>query len=222
MSLIHALVARGAVVLAEHQAEGKDFSQATQTILSKIPPNNSKLTYVWEQYLFHYVSEGGVTYLVMADDSAGRRIPFSFLGELQRRFLSLPSSSSVADVPAHGLQGTFGPAIAELMNVYNTAPPVDELERAKGELEQVKGIMVQNVEQILSRGERIELLVDKTDNMAHQSTAFRRGARNVRRQQFWRNQKILALSVLVGLVLLWIILAQFCGAGLNHCSSKNT
>lgn len=45
---------------------------ATQTILSKIPPNNSKLTYVWEQYLFHYVSEGGVTYLVMADDSAGR------------------------------------------------------------------------------------------------------------------------------------------------------
>ena len=45
---------------------------ATQTILSKIPPNNSKLTYVWEQYLFHYVSEGGFTYLVMADDAAGR------------------------------------------------------------------------------------------------------------------------------------------------------
>ena len=33
---------------------------------------HSKLTYVWEQYLFHYVSEGGYTYLVMADDSAGR------------------------------------------------------------------------------------------------------------------------------------------------------
>lgn len=47
---------------------------ATQTILSKIPPNNSKLTYVWEQYLFHYVSEGGITYLVMADDSAGRYV----------------------------------------------------------------------------------------------------------------------------------------------------
>lgn len=45
---------------------------ATQTILSKIPPNNSKLTYVWEQYLFHYISEGGFTFLVMADDSVGR------------------------------------------------------------------------------------------------------------------------------------------------------
>jgi vesicle-associated membrane protein 7 len=45
---------------------------ATQTVLSKIPPNNSKLTYVWEQYFFHYVSENGFTYLVMADDAAGR------------------------------------------------------------------------------------------------------------------------------------------------------
>ena len=43
-------------------------------ILSKIPPNNSKLTYVWEQYLFHYISEGGYIYLVMADDSAGRSV----------------------------------------------------------------------------------------------------------------------------------------------------
>lgn len=35
---------------------------------------DSKLTYVWEQYLFHYISEGGFTYLVMADDSAGRSV----------------------------------------------------------------------------------------------------------------------------------------------------
>jgi hypothetical protein len=54
------------------------------------------------------------------------------------------------------------------MHEYNTSPPTDELGRAQAELAQVKDIMVQNVEQILSRGERIELLVDKTDNMASQ------------------------------------------------------
>lgn len=64
--------------------------------------------------------------------------------------------------------------------------------------------MVQNVEQILSRGERIELLVDKTDTMASQATAFRRGARSVRRQMWWKNSKIMALSALVVLVSLFI------------------
>ncbi|KAH0828717.1 VAMP synaptobrevin-like protein [Lanmaoa asiatica] len=190
---------------------------ATQTILSKIPPNDSKLTYVWDQYLFHYISEGGFVYLVMADDAAGRKTPFAFLVDLQRKFTELPSSSSavVASTPAYGLQGSFSPTIASLMHTYNTSPPVDEVARAQAELSQVKDIMVKNVEQILSRGERIELLVDKTDNMATQATAFRRGARTVRRQMWWRNSKIMALSVLVALLLLYILVAQFCGAALR-------
>lgn len=86
------------------------------------------------------------------------------------------------------------------MYTYNTNPPTDELARAQNELDQVKNIMVQNVEQILSRGERIELLVDKTDNMASQATAFRRGARTVRRQMWWKNKRVVALGVLVALV----------------------
>ncbi|KAI0030541.1 VAMP/synaptobrevin-like protein [Vararia minispora EC-137] len=238
MSLIHALVAQGSSVLAEHRTGERDFSHgyllfpsshervlmnghslATQTILSKIPPNNSKLTYVWEQYLFHYISEDGFTYLVMAEDAAGRRMPFTFLGELQRKFISGPSSSSSSHSMApYSLQASFGPTIAQLVHQYNTTPPTDELARAHAELAQVKDIMVQNVEQILSRGERIELLVDKTDTMASQATAFRRGARTVRRQMWWRNKRVLALGILVFFLILYLIMAQFCGATL-HCGA---
>ncbi|KAH8823180.1 VAMP synaptobrevin-like protein [Flagelloscypha sp. PMI_526] len=218
MSLLHALVARGKVVLAEGSTGSKDFSSATQTILSKIPPGDSKMTYVLENYLFHYVAEGGFTYLVMGEDAAGRRLPFGFLAELERKFHSAPSGSSAAsDTPAYGLQGTFGRVISDLLNQYNTAPPEDEVQRAQAELNQVKDIMVKNVEQILSRGERLELLMNKTDQMAGQATAFRRGARSVRRQMWWKNTKILILSCLVALIILWIIVAQFCGLSLSQC-----
>lgn len=101
------------------------------------------------------------------------------------------------------------------MHTYNTAPPADQVVRAQAELNHVKDIMVKNVEQILSRGERIELLVDKTDTMATQATAFRRGARTVRRQMWWKSSKMLALTILVGLLLLYILVAQFCGAALQ-------
>lgn len=148
-------------------------------------------------------------------------MPFAFLSELQRKvcdihdplasivfhltdmifqFRSAPSPSTQGDLPAYGLQGSFGPVISSLMHTYNTAPPMDELARAQTELNHVKDIMVQNVEQILNRGERIELLVDKTDAMAGQATAFRRGARSVRRQMWWRNKRVLGLSFMVGLV----------------------
>jgi vesicle-associated membrane protein 7 len=92
------------------------------------------------------------------------------------------------------------------MESYNNAPPgtgvggTDAFTSAQNELNAVKSIMVQNVESILSRGERIELLVDKTDNMASQATAFRRGARVLRRKMWWRDKKMIGLSVLVALV----------------------
>ena len=100
-------------------------------------------------------------------------MPFTFLGDLQQKFSSAGQSSAASSSPpAYALQRTFGPTIANLMNQYNTSPPTDELTRAQSELAQVKDIMVQNVEQILSRGERIELLVDKTDNMASQAAGL--------------------------------------------------
>ncbi|KAJ7641638.1 VAMP/synaptobrevin-like protein [Roridomyces roridus] len=132
----------------------------TQTILPNIPPNDSKLTYIYGQYQFHCISEGGFTYLVMADDSAGHALCLFF--------------------------------------------------RAQTELNQVKDIMVQNVEQIVNRGERIELLVEKTDVMAGQATAFRRDAKSVRRQMWWKNTKVMAFCGTVALVFLWIFISQFC------------
>jgi len=129
-------------------------------------------------------------------------MPFAFLDDLQTKFLAFtPASSSSSNFPSQpSAYAAFTPTLANLMHTYNTNPPPDALATAQGHLAQVKDIMVHNVEQILSRGERIELLVDKTDTMAGQAWAFRRGARNVRRQQFWRNQKILILSIAVGIV----------------------
>ena len=146
---------------------------------------------MWEQYLFHYVSEGGLTYMVMADDSVGRRMPFAFLAELQRQvgwlqvhsistnhsalqFSESYSPEAILDVPAYGLN-EFSPRIDGLMNQFSTSPPNDVLTQTREEINHVRDIMVQNVEQILSRGERIELLVDKTDNLNNQAWAFRRG-----------------------------------------------
>ena len=111
MSLLHALVAaRDTVVLSEHDASssgGQSYAQgpavarstppppplalthlplsATQTILQKIPPGDSKLTYAADSILIHYQKLNGVVALVVAEDSAGRRMPFSFLAELHKR-----------------------------------------------------------------------------------------------------------------------------------------
>ncbi|KAH7097297.1 vesicle-associated membrane protein [Auriculariales sp. MPI-PUGE-AT-0066] len=188
MLLVTSTVSRGADIVASHATGRRDFSNA-------------------EQYLIHYFSQGGTMYLVLTDEATGRRLPSAYLSELQvcQARLILSSSSSFHD---------FELRLAELMK-YNENPPKDKLGTARNDLDLVKDIMVR---QILIFGERIELLIDKTDHLSGQAYAFRRGARTVRRQQFWRNQKILAIGIFAGLFFFYILVAQFCGVGLNHCS----
>ncbi|KAI1319354.1 Vesicle-associated membrane protein [Mortierella claussenii] len=88
MSIIYALVAKGSIILAEYTNSTGNFTTVTEAILEKIPPHNSKLTYVYDRYLFHYICEDGLTYMCMADDSFGRRIPFAFLQDIKQRFLA--------------------------------------------------------------------------------------------------------------------------------------
>jgi len=73
----------------------------------------------------------------------------------------------------------FSGQISRLMQTFQDNPPVDPVKQAQEEINGVKKIMVQNVEAILSRGERIELLVDKTDDLSHQAKAFRKRSQGI-------------------------------------------
>lgn len=50
------------------------------------------------------------------------------------------------------------------------------------------------------RGERLELLVNKTENLCSQSMNFRVQSRTLQRSLFWKNVKIYVLFALIGLV----------------------
>ncbi len=84
--IVLALVAKGSHILAEtHDPAHDRFLPAAQTILSRIPPNASKLSYAFEDCLFHYVAQDGLVYMAVADTDTGRRVPFSFLAHVQKK-----------------------------------------------------------------------------------------------------------------------------------------
>lgn len=50
---------------------------------------------------------------------------------------------------------------------------MDKGKEIREEMNAVKDVMVQNIERVLERGERIDLLVNKTDHMNQTAFAFR-------------------------------------------------
>ncbi|WFD34306.1 hypothetical protein MCUN1_001145 [Malassezia cuniculi] len=193
MIVLALVAANSEVVYESHAAEHARFLAAAQSILGKITPESpARLSYAFESWLFHYVIADGHVFLAVADAAMGRRIPFAFLAQLQKAYQERGD-------------GDFSAKLEALRNSFSGDAESDPIRRAQAELGSVKDVITQNVEQILSRGEQIDLLMDRTDVAANQSLAFRRRAVSLRRSMWWRNTKITALIVFcIILVLLYL------------------
>ncbi|KAF9148686.1 hypothetical protein BG015_009571 [Linnemannia schmuckeri] len=211
MSIIYALVARGTIILAEYTNSSGNFTTVTEAILEKIPPNNSKLTYVYDRYLFHYICHDGLTYMCMADDTFGRRIPFAFLQDIKTRFLTAYSRERAMSAMVPYGMNEFSKTIAKQMEYFSTNPEADRIKQVQGEIEQVKDVMVHNIERVLERGERIELLVDKTDNLNQQAFAFKKRSTQLKRTMWWKNTKLTIILTAVIVFFIYLIICSACG-----------
>ncbi len=179
------------------------------------------MTYTHGQHQIHYVSEapsehpdhpaaGGLTFLVVADASLGRRVPFGFLFEIRNRFFSQfpEDSTDFSDLPNYGA-GAFNGELKSLMVDYGTTSGGrdDAIGNAKREIDDVRGIMTKNIESLLERGERLDLLVDKTDRLGGSAREFRVRSRGLKRQMWWKNVKLMALlAVVLFLIVMAIVI----------------
>lgn len=66
----------------------------------------------------------------------------------------------------------------------------DNVRKVREEIDNVRGIMTENIERVLERGERIDLLVDKTGRLNVGAGEFRRRSRGLRRRMWWKNVKV--------------------------------
>lgn len=87
----------------------------------------------------------------------------------------------------------------------------DALRTAQQEIEGVREIMTENIERVLERGERIDLLVDKTDRLGNTARDFRVRSRGLRRRMWWKNVKLMVLLVLVVIFLIYLFVGFGCG-----------
>jgi len=233
--LLYACIAHNTTILAEHTSSASSqTSSLASLVLPKIKHTTAqKLTYTHNSNFIHYIadapseypseqaSSGGLTYLVVADSSLGRRIPFGFLFEIKKRFLAQypPETTDFASLPNYGAAG-FNSELQKLMVEYGTtkAGKEDVITNVQGEIDNVRGIMSQNIETLLERGERIDLLVDKTDRLGGSAHDFRVRSRTLRRKMWFKNVKLMALLVVVIIFLVYLFVGFGCGLpGWSKC-----
>ncbi|PWA78378.1 vesicle-associated membrane protein [Artemisia annua] len=223
--LIYSFVAKGTIVLAEHTAYSGNVSTVAVQCLQKLPSGSTKYTYACDGYTFNFLLDTGFVFLVVADESAGRSMPFVFLERVKDDFKKRYGASIGSDHPladdsdddlfedrfsiAYNLDREFGPKIKEHMDYcLNHPDEMSKLSKLKAQITEVKGIMMDNIEKVLDRGEKIELLVDKTENLQFQADSFQRQGRSLRRKMWLQNLQMKLMvggAIAIFIIIVWLM-----------------
>ncbi|KAL6857067.1 hypothetical protein ACP4OV_018449 [Aristida adscensionis] len=227
MAIVYAVVARGTVVLAEFSAVSGNAGAVARRILERLPPPPAaepRLCLAQDRFIFHILRDpsaaaAGITFLCMANDTFGRRVPFLYLEDIQMRFMK--NYGRVAQgALAYAMNDEFSRVLHQQMEFFSSNPAADTLARLRGEVSEIHTVMVDNIDKVLDRGDRISLLVDKTSTMQDSAFHFRKQSKRLRRALWMKNAKLLALLTAVIVLLLYLIIAAFCGGlSLSSCRS---
>ena len=79
------------------------------------------------------------------------------------------------------------------------------INKTQKEIDSAVGQMRNNIQAVGQRGERLDALQDKTDNLATQANGFRRGANRVRKQMWWKDMKM-RMCIIIGIILLLVVI----------------
>jgi hypothetical protein len=93
-----------------------------------------------------------------------------------------------------------------------------DIEPIKQRIEEVKEICVDNIEKVLQRGEKIELLVDQSGKLQSTSHDFQRSARKLRNTMVYRRIRWYCCLVLLFALSVYIFSWIVCGnPSIRHC-----
>ncbi|XP_021477629.1 vesicle-associated membrane protein 8 isoform X1 [Oncorhynchus mykiss] len=81
----------------------------------------------------------------------------------------------------------------------------DKVRTLQSQVEGVKDIMTQNVDRILARGERLDDLMGKSEDLQAGAEDFKHTSQKVARSYWWKNMKLWVVIVVIVLVIILII-----------------
>ncbi|KAF5105032.1 hypothetical protein DV451_000193 [Geotrichum candidum] len=87
---------------------------------------------------------------------------------------------------------------ADIQNVYANYNPLQQIDGTVG-------VMRDNINKMVERGEQLDNIQDKTDNLAQAAQGFRKGANRVRKDMWWKDMKM-RMCLIAGVIIIIIVI----------------
>ncbi|KAG2482834.1 hypothetical protein HYH03_018271 [Edaphochlamys debaryana] len=219
MPLIYASVSTAAslVTLAEYAAFSGNFSQVARDYLQAARrPEAGKFTYTVGGHTFNFYSRENYVFLVVADEAYGRAIPSAFLDRMAAEFEARHLDKVQGAAREGCLNGSFGKQLKQMMEHATQYPEeYSKVASVQKKVDEVRDIMTDNINKVIDRGEKLDSLTNKAENLEFEADRFVRTGRTLRRKMWWQNCKMKIVVAFAVILLAVVIFLLVCFSGGN-------
>lgn len=108
----------------------------------------------------------------------------------------------------------------QLLDPSRSKPSDDSiLANTRRDLATVKNGILNNLDRVMSRGETLETLVDRSDELHSSAAEFKSQSTRLKRTMCLSNARALITLVILALLTIYGVVAFKCGVALNHCNT---
>ena len=83
---------------------------------------------------------------------------------------------------------------------------------------EIKDVMVDSISKLFERGEKLDTIVDKTDDLQRESVEFKKKSNTLMKKMKYKNIVCIFLIILVIIIIALIIIFVLCGFDMKQCS----
>jgi synaptobrevin homolog YKT6 len=146
----------------------------SKTFLKRTQPGQRQ-SVSHESYVVHcYVRSDGLGGTVITDSDYPARVAFVVLGQILEEFTSsIGDAWKSCTVP----ESIAFPPLEEYLQKYQDPSSADKITKIQKDLDETTGILHKTIDDILKRGEKLDTLVERSNDLSAQSKMFYKQAK---------------------------------------------
>eukprot|EP01120_Amphizonella_sp_Union-15-10_P015100 TRINITY_DN7652_c0_g1_i1.p1 TRINITY_DN7652_c0_g1~~TRINITY_DN7652_c0_g1_i1.p1 ORF type:complete len:202 (-),score=26.03 TRINITY_DN7652_c0_g1_i1:121-726(-) len=123
-----------------------------------------------EYICYSRVTAEGLGVVAVADEEYPKRVAFDFLRKASELFTSKQSLDSWSKIDKD--TNFTVPGMQELFNQYQNPKEADKIMKIQSDIDETKNVLLKSIDNLLERGQKLEDLAQKSNDLSFQSKAF--------------------------------------------------
>ncbi|XP_007495866.1 uncharacterized protein LOC103104909 isoform X2 [Monodelphis domestica] len=208
MTITYSCIANGRVILAELALTGGSYQEAASSVLKLVLLKAEKKTTARiGSYVYHTLLIDGITYLCATDNPLDNTLPSAFLEEVSKTYSENPLLFQEPFPLSNAVIADFQHVLGNCMMKYNQYQSEFKISALKSQVSDVKNSMTQNIDKMLRKEEKLNVLIDKTDNLQIATKSFQKTTTKMSKKMWWRNYKIIIIIFSILIIIIIILLS---------------